>query len=113
MKIAQEVTKVIEGGLTEAPTTAKRSVDTMLIVPNKKTVVLGGLVRDDTENTVKKVPFFGDIPLLGKLFRYNSKKVTKTNLLIFITPHIMTTFEEAEALRIEKEAAIMGDKLKK
>ncbi|MGI6595168.1 MAG: secretin N-terminal domain-containing protein [Candidatus Ratteibacteria bacterium] len=113
LKIAQEVTKVIEGGLTEAPTTAKRSVDTMLIVPNKKTVVLGGLVRDDTENTVKKVPFFGDIPLLGKLFRYNSKKVTKTNLLIFITPHIMTTFEEAEALRIEKEAAIMGDKLKK
>ncbi|MCX8082074.1 MAG: hypothetical protein N3D17_01555 [bacterium] len=113
LKISQEVTKVIEGGLEEAPTTAKRSVDTTLIVPNKKTVVLGGLVRDDTENTVKKVPFFGDIPLLGKLFRYNSKKSTKTNLLIFITPNIITTFEEAEAIKKEKEQSIIGDKIKK
>ncbi|MCM8762456.1 MAG: hypothetical protein NC905_04315 [Candidatus Omnitrophica bacterium] len=113
LKISQEVTKVIEGGLAEAPTTAKRSVDTTLIVPNKKTVVLGGLVRDDTENTVKKVPFFGDIPLLGNLFRYNSKKSTKTNLLIFITPHIMTTFEEAEAIKEGKEKSIIGDKIKR
>lgn len=113
LKISQEVTKVIEGGLAEAPTTAKRSVDTTLIVPNKKTVVLGGLVRDDTENTLKKVPFFGDIPLLGNLFRYNSKKSTKTNLLIFITPHIMTTFEEAEAIKEGKEKSIIGDKIKR
>lgn len=113
LKISQEVTKVIEGGLAEAPTTAKRSVDTTLIVPNKKTVVLGGLVRDDTESTIKKVPFFGDIPLLGKLFRYNSKKSTKTNLLIFITPHILTTFEEAEEIKREKEEKILGDKTRK
>lgn len=113
LKISQEVTKVIEGGLAEAPTTAKRSVDTTLIIPNKKTVVLGGLVRDDTENTVKKVPFFGDIWLIGNLFKYNTKKSTKTNLLIFITPHIITTFEEAEAIKKEKEEKIFGDKVKK
>lgn len=103
LKISQEVTKVIEGSTPEAPTTAKRSVDTTLIVPNKRTIILGGLVRDDTENTVKKVPFFGDIPLIGRLFRSNSKKSIKTNLLIFITPHIMTSFEEAEAMKKEKE----------
>ncbi|MCM8830110.1 MAG: hypothetical protein NC824_03835 [Candidatus Omnitrophica bacterium] len=113
LKISQEVTKVIEGGLAEAPTTAKRAVDTTLIVPNKKTVVLGGLVRDDKENTLKKVPFLGNIPLLGNLFRYNSKKSTKTNLLIFITPHIITTFEEAEAIKEGKEKSIIGDKIKR
>lgn len=110
LKISQEVTKVIEGGLAEAPTTAKRSVETTLIVPNQKTVVLGGLVRDDTENTTKKVPLLGDI--FPWLFRYNSKKSTKTNLLIFITPHIITTFEEAEAIKKEKES-IIRDKVKK
>jgi len=103
LKISQEVTKLIEGGIPEAPTTAKRSVDTKLIVPNKRTIVLGGLVRDDVEDTVQKVPLLGDIWLLGKLFRYNSKKTMKTNLLIFITPHIMTSFEEAEAMKVEKE----------
>jgi general secretion pathway protein D len=86
-------------------------VDTTLIVPNQKTVVLGGLVRDDTEDTVKKVPFLGDI--FPWLFRYNTKKSTKTNLLIFITPHIITTFEEAEAIKKEKEKSIIGDKIKK
>ncbi len=112
LKISQEVTKVIEGSTTEALTTAKRAVDTTLIVPNKKTIVLGGLVRDDAENSVQKVPFLGDIPLLGRLFRHDSKKTTKTNLLIFITPHIMTTFEEAEAMKVEKEKILEANKKK-
>ncbi len=103
LKISQEVTKLVEGGLPEAPTTAKRSAETTLIVPNNKTVVLGGLMRNDTENSVTKVPFLGDIPGLGKLFRKESKKNVKTNLLIFITPHIISTFEQAEKIRKEKE----------
>ncbi len=110
LKLSQEVTKVIEGSTTEALTTAKRSVDTTLIVPNKKTIVLGGLVRDDTEHSVKKVPLLGDIPLLGRLFRTDSDKTTKTNLLIFITPHIITTFEEAEELKKEKEKILEIEK---
>ncbi len=112
LKIMQEVTKLIEGGIAEAPTTAKRSVETTLIVPNKKTIVLGGLVRDDVEDTVQKVPYLGDIWLLGRLFRYNSKKTMKTNLLIFITPHIMTTFEEAETMSAEKEQ-LLGEMVEK
>ncbi len=103
LKISQEVTKLVEGGLPEAPTTAKRSADTTLIVPNNKTVVLGGLMRNDTENSIVKVPFLGDIPGLGKLFRKETKKSVKTNLLIFITPHIISTFEQAEKIMKEKE----------
>jgi len=112
LKISQEVTKLVEGGLPEAPTTAKRSADTTLIVPNNKTVVLGGLMRNDTENSIVKVPFLGDIPGLGKLFRKESKKSVKTNLLIFITPHIISTFEQAEKIRKEKEKIFNQNKEK-
>jgi len=103
LKISQEVTKLVEGGLAEAPTTAKRSAETTLIIENNKTVALGGLMRNDTEHTVSKTPFLGDIPLFGNLFKKESKKSVKTNLLIFITPHIISSFEDAEKIKQEKE----------
>ncbi|MCM8818262.1 MAG: hypothetical protein NC915_02110 [Candidatus Omnitrophica bacterium] len=110
LKIIQEVTKIIEGGIPEAPTTAKRQADTTLIIPNGKTVVLGGLLRDDAEKSVQKVPFLGDIPLLGHLFRKQTTKTVKTNLMIFITPRIISTFEEAEKIKQEKEKVIKNEK---
>jgi len=103
LKINQSVTKVLTVGSQGELTTAKREADTTLIVPNNQTVVLGGLIRNDSEKVVDKVPFFGDIPLLKYLFRHQRDAGTKTNLLIFITPHIITSFEEAERLRQEKE----------
>jgi len=109
LKISQEVTKLIEGGIPEAPTTAKRLADTTLIIPNGKTVVLGGLLRNDSEKAVKKIPFLGDIPLLGHLFRKDTTKAVKTNLMIFITPHIISNFEEAERIKNEKEKIIKGN----
>ncbi len=108
LKISQEVTKLVEGGIPEAPTTAKRQAETTLIIPNGKTVVLGGLLRNDSEKSIQKVPFFGDIPLLGKLFRKETTKSVKTNLMIFITPHIISTFEQAEKIKQEKEKLIEG-----
>jgi general secretion pathway protein D len=110
LKISQEVTKLIEGGIPEAPTTAKRQAETTLIIPNGKTVVLGGLLRNDSEKSVQKVPFLGDIPLLGRLFRKDTTKSVKTNLMIFITPHIISTFEEAEKIKQEKEKYIKEEK---
>lgn len=107
LKISQEVTKLIESG--EAPITAKRLADTTLIIPNGKTVVLGGLLRNDSQKTVSKVPFLGDIPLLGRLFRKDTTKEVKTNLMIFITPRIISSFEEAEKIKEEKEK-IMKEK---
>ncbi|HOJ40068.1 MAG TPA: secretin N-terminal domain-containing protein, partial [bacterium] len=103
LKINQSVTKVLTVGTQGELTTAKREADTTLIVPNNQTVVLGGLIRNDTEKVVHKVPFFGDIPGLKYLFRHQRDAGTKTNLLIFITPHIITSFEQAERLRQEKE----------
>jgi len=106
LKLHQEVTKVLETGADGTLTTAKREADTTLIVPNNKTVVLGGLIRNETERSVSKVPFFGDVPLLKHLFRRKSDGSVKTNLLIFITPHIVTNFEEAEKIRKEKAAIV-------
>ncbi|MGB9643273.1 MAG: secretin N-terminal domain-containing protein, partial [Candidatus Ratteibacteria bacterium] len=112
LKLHQEVTKVVTENTEGALTTAKREADTTLIVPNNQTIVLGGLIRNDTESTTNKTPFLGDIPGLGKLFKRESKGSVKTNLLIFITPHIITNFEEAERIKKEKEKVLQDDKKK-
>jgi general secretion pathway protein D len=112
LKISQSVTKVIGGVTSEALITAKREAETTLIVPNNKTVVLGGLIRNDTENSVNKIPFLGDIPGLGIFFRKETEKTVKTNLLIFITPHIISTFQQAEEIKEEKKKIFEGIELK-
>jgi type II secretory pathway component GspD/PulD (secretin) len=58
------------------------------------TIVIGGLIRDDTTRTVNKIPLMGDLPLLGPLFRSERDRTQKTNLLLFITPHVMSTQED-------------------
>jgi len=70
-----------------------RQITSRVTVKDKRTIVLGGLIRDDTTTIEKKVPILGDIPLLGLLFKKKSKQTTRTNLMIFITPHIVTEDE--------------------
>jgi len=65
-------------------------VKTQVLVENGGTVVLGGIYVQDVENNVTKTPFLGDIPILGNLFKTTSKSDTRTELLIFITPKIVT-----------------------
>lgn len=81
------------------PTIARREVDTVVTIPNKSTVVISGLMREDRIRTVSKVPLLGDIPLLGRLFRRDVDRTQRTNLLIFVTPHIVTDLEDAARLR--------------
>jgi len=81
-----------------APTFAKRSAQTHVIVPNGKTVVIGGLMADEETEQVRKIPLLGDIPGLGALFRRTIRKKEKTELLIFLTPHVVTGAAEAEEL---------------
>jgi type IV pilus assembly protein PilQ len=71
------------------PSVFKRSVSTTVRLNNNQTVVLGGLIRSDVNIQNDKVPFFGDIPLLGYLFRTQTKSNQQTNLVIYITPHIV------------------------
>ena len=66
---------------------ATRSASTRVAVLNGQTIVIGGLIEDQLKDTVKKVPILGDIPLAGMLFERSIKEKTKTELLIFLTPH--------------------------
>jgi general secretion pathway protein D len=99
LEIKQEIS-AIEPGVSQTigvgtssvpvgPTTTKRSMETTTIAKNAQTLVVGGLVRDNILLTENKVPFFGDIPLLGWLFRSQSRQVQKLNLLVFLTPQLV------------------------
>jgi type II secretory pathway component GspD/PulD (secretin) len=95
LDIYQEISALVgqqsENILTSiGPTFTKRSTKTAVVVKDKQTVVIGGLMQEKDEEIVQKAPFFGDIPLIGWLFKYKSVHKTKTNLLVFLTPHIVT-----------------------
>ncbi len=75
------------------PGTVTRSSSTTVVVQDKDTVALGGLMRDKSEEKTIKVPLLGDIPLVGWLFRSKSTQSTKTNLVVFITPHIVKQYQ--------------------
>ncbi len=94
---------------TVGPTTTKRSTKTDVVVRDGQTVVIGGLMQDKVNDTITKVPLLGDIPLLGWLFKNSSKEHTKTNLLVFLTPHIIRDSRELEGLTSHKRTEISGD----
>ena len=112
LKIDQQVTKVVSAGTTaEAvlPTTLKRTVKTTVVVKDKETVVIGGLVGDSTNAGTSKVPFFGDIPLFGWLFKTKFTGKEKTNLFIFLTPHVIRSQGDATALTESKKSGEAGE----
>ena len=101
MQLNPSIEAVIDPGTagTYTPTIAKREVTTTVTVPDKATVIISGLIREDMIKTVYKVPLLGDIPLLGILFRSTSNQKQRTNLLIFVTPHIVTDIREAAEMK--------------
>ena len=107
-KLVPSATTGVIGG--DTPTTATRDVETVISIQSGATVVIGGLIRDDKETIEKKVPILGDIPLIGGLFRVNSDRVQKTNLLLFITPHVLTTQEALEQItELKKQQTLQSE----
>ncbi len=88
------------------PSTSKRSASTTVVVKDRETMVIGGLIRDNVMSSTSKVPLLGDIPILGWLFKYKTSKVEKTNLMIFITPYIIKNEADAEAITQRKANAL-------
>ena len=84
--VGQQVANQLGGTI---PSIDTREVNTQVLVDNGETVVLGGIYQQDNRNSVTKVPFLGDIPLIGALFRTKSTIANKRELLIFVTPKIM------------------------
>jgi type II secretory pathway component GspD/PulD (secretin) len=87
--VADTVTKIVAGVENQADEYDVRRVTTQVLIPNANTLVMGGFIKDNTQNQYTKVPVLGDIPVFGYAFRSESKGIVKDNLLIFITPTIV------------------------
>ena len=104
MYINQEVSSIF-GPLGEMSTdliTNKRNIKTTVLVEDGETIVLGGLIDDNVQESVKKVPFLGDIPLLGRLFKTTSISRTKRNLMVFLRPTIVRDSKDVRAISNRK-----------
>ncbi len=106
--INTESTKLDEQATTSSdrPTTLKRTVDTTVIVKDTNTVVIGGLIDDSFSETTYAVPCLGDIPFLGYLFKTTARGGDKTNLYVFITPHVVKNPAEAKVILDSKNHEI-------
>lgn len=87
-----------EGLAKKVQPLATRSVKTNIVVPNGDTAVLGGLMKEDENEVISKVPLLGDIPILGWLFKSRSVSKEKTNMLVFLTPKIIRNPEDHRQL---------------
>ena len=95
LEISQEVSQPGAPGVGDSPIILTRRISTTVVVGHGQTIALGGLFKDTKGEAETKVPLLGDIPLLGNLFKYTDKTTEKTELLILVTPTILTTTDEA------------------
>ena len=101
LTVFQEVQEVEEDsqGLDVATAgfiTSKRSADTTVLVKDNQTVVIGGVIGTTDTSVATKVPILGDIPIIGKMFRGNRQSSRKSNMLIFLTPHVIDDESDLE-----------------
>jgi general secretion pathway protein D len=110
MVISQEVSQLRPAPGTD-PTLAstdKRSIDSTVLVDDGQVVVLGGLIQDQMTDGEDSVPFLGDLPFVGQLFRYSNRTRTKTNLMVFLRPMIVRTAADAAAVTSPRYDYILG-----
>ena len=110
LKISQEVIKMKKGADPFRPTTLKRTADTTVIVKDNHSLVIGGIIGESLDTASYKVPCLGNIPVFGWLFKSISKKKDRTNLFVFLTPHIIEN--PAEAKKIYEEKKEQMDRIK-
>lgn len=110
LQIFQESSSVVATSASSAngPTTNKRSIETTAVVDDGEIIVLGGLVQDSYTTGAEKVPLLGDIPLLGQLFRYDTRQRTKTNLFVFLRPMILRDGASYKAMTTDRYMYIVG-----
>ena len=112
--IFQEVSSVDQSTIasTSGVTTNKRSVESTVLVDDGQIIVLGGLVQDNVQSTQDKVPLLGDIPILGNLFRYESRTRTKTNLMVFLRPVVLRDAQASASLTGDRYDYIRNEQFK-
>jgi general secretion pathway protein D len=114
LTIFQESTDVIAqatGTSGTGPTTSKRSIESNVVVDDGSILVLGGLIEDRFEDNKSKVPLLGDIPVVGHLFRSESRTKRRTNLMVFLRPIVMRSADDAKKLSLDRYDLIRGQQL--
>ncbi len=114
LEIKQEVSGVA-GPLTGTTDliTNKRTIETTVLVDNNQIIVLGGLIDEDIEEDIQRVPVLGSIPVLGKLFQSSSESKVKKNLMVFLRPKILVDSESVSQISTEKYNFIKAEQLLK
>ncbi len=88
--------------------TNKRSLESTVLVDDGQIVVLGGLIQDDQQSAIDKVPLLGDIPFIGGLFKYETRNRRRTNLMVFLRPVVLKTASASQPLTNERYEYIRG-----
>jgi general secretion pathway protein D len=93
-----------------APVIDVRSADTVIITPDGQPVVIGGLMRNDKGEIITKIPVLGDIPLIGNLFKHKQTQSSKTELMIFLTPHVIQSPTQLASIADKERAHMLTPK---
>jgi general secretion pathway protein D len=103
LEISTEISGAVASALLSAETfgvtTSMKTVETTVVVKDAQTIIIGGLMKDSQDMSKNRIPFLGDIPVLGWLFKSQQKSQTKTNLVILLTPHIVGSDEDIKRVR--------------
>jgi len=104
LDIYQEVSSIDESAssATTGIVTNKRAIDTSVLVDDGQIIVLGGLLEDSVTLSSDSVPGLGSIPVLGSLFRYDSRKRTKTNLMVFLRPYVVRDARRSAGVTLDR-----------
>ena len=114
LAIFQEVSTLQDLTITNAsgPITNKRALESNVLVDDGQIVVLGGLLQDSLSDGQDKIPLLGDVPILGNLFRYETRKRSKTNLMIFLKPTVIRDTNSARGLTNDRYDYVIGEQKK-
>ena len=112
LQIYQEVSSVQDTNNPAGVITNKRAVESTVLVDDGQIIVIGGLIQDSVKDGIEKVPFFGDLPLIGALFTYNTRSRSKTNLMVFLRPTLLRDAQRADPLTSDRYDYILGEQRK-
>lgn len=102
LQVFQEVSNVVDRSLSAGIITNKRSIESNVVVDDGQIIVLGGLIEDRSSNSQDKVPGLGDVPIVGNLFRYDSRKQNKTNLMVFLRPIVIRDNNASSSVVVDR-----------
>ncbi|HEX4522452.1 MAG TPA: type II secretion system secretin GspD [Casimicrobiaceae bacterium] len=109
LTIYEEVSRIEDTTNAAGIITNKRSLESTVMVDDGQIIVLGGLIQDSFTDGTSKVPLAGDVPLFGQLFRYDNRRRTKTNLMVFLKPTVVRTSSAGAALTGDRYDYLIGE----